>query len=186
MRQCRQLGHFFAAEFPEVPLQLYAADEAAASSFVEHGLFGPARADIERRKCRSARQQATFSVLPEINNNSFLMWRVDDLYVEEELTSIRRQKNLMEVFLDNFFTVSVNSITEASHAIQAYIDDNDLLSSTFDGGQIIDDFGKVIAVVSYNGRVWEPKWNQSSTAWVVSDKEIIFDPDFSSRWDRFK
>ena len=92
----------------------------------------------------------------------------------------------MEVFLDNFFTVSVNSITEASYAIQAYIDKNNLPSSTFDGGQIIDDFGKVIAVVSYNGRVWEPKWNQSSAAWVVSDKEIIFDPDFSSRWDRFK
>ena len=92
----------------------------------------------------------------------------------------------MEVFLDNFFTVSVNSITEASYAIRAYIDDNNLPSSTFGGGQIIDDFGKVIAVVSYNGRVWEPKWNQSSAAWVVSDKEIIFDPDFSSRWDRFK
>lgn len=92
----------------------------------------------------------------------------------------------MEVFLDNFFSVRINSITEASYAIQAYTDDNDLPSSTFGGGQIIDDFGEVIAVVSYNGRVWEPKWNQWSAAWGVSDKEIIFDRDFSSRWDRFK
>jgi hypothetical protein len=81
MRQCRQVWHFFAAEFPEVPLQLYAADEEAASSFVEHGLLGPARTDIDRRKCRSARQQATFPVLPEINNNALLMWRVDNSYI---------------------------------------------------------------------------------------------------------
>lgn len=114
------------------------------------------------------------------------MCRVYDLYFEEELTGIRRQRNPIKVFLNNVFTVSVNSIREASYAIRAYIDDNDLRSSTFYSGQIVDDFGKVIAVVSYNGRVWEPKWNQWSAAWVMSDKEIIFDPEFSSRWDRFK
>jgi hypothetical protein len=32
----------------------------------------------------------------------------------------------MKVFLDNFSTGSVNSITEASYAIHAYIDDYDL------------------------------------------------------------
>jgi hypothetical protein len=92
----------------------------------------------------------------------------------------------MKVFLDTFVELSINSIAEASSAVSAYIDEHNLLGSTFCGGQITDDFEKVIAVVSYNGRVWEPKWNPCSGAWVESDKEIVFDPDFSARWAGFK
>jgi hypothetical protein len=77
-------------------------------------------------------------------------------------------------------------MAEASHVVRAYLDEYALGASQFYGGQITDDFGTVIGVVSYNGRVWEPRWNECSGLWVESDREIIFDAEFSSRWDRFK
>ena len=46
----------------------------------------------------------------------------------------------MKLFINNNFVVMVNSITEASYTTQTYIDDNDLGSRTFYGGQIINDF----------------------------------------------
>jgi hypothetical protein len=92
----------------------------------------------------------------------------------------------MIVYLDHFWCVAVDCIAEASHVVRAYLDEYALGASKFCGGQITDDFGAVIGVVSYNGRVWEPRWNEYSGLWVVSDREIIFDAEFSSRWNRYK
>lgn len=51
--------------------------------------------------------------------------------------------------------VTVNSFKEASKVCSKFIEENDLGSGNWAGGQIKDDSGKVIAFVSYNGRVWE-------------------------------
>jgi hypothetical protein len=92
----------------------------------------------------------------------------------------------MIVYLDDFFCAYVASLAEASYAVQAYLDEYCIGASNFVGGQITDDLGTVIGVVSYNGRVWEPRWNECSAAWVGSDREIVFDAEFSSRWDKYK
>lgn len=51
--------------------------------------------------------------------------------------------------------VPVKSFKEASELCVKFIEDNDLGSGNWYGGEIYDDKGKVIAHVSYNGRVWE-------------------------------
>ncbi len=65
-------------------------------------------------------------------------------------------------------TVKVESFKEASEACTKFIGDNDLGSGNWAGGQITDDSGKVIAHVSYNGRVWEGEM------WTSTCKEIKF------------
>lgn len=63
--------------------------------------------------------------------------------------------------------VKVTSFKEASEKCKKFIDDNDLGSGNWSGGQIYGDDDKkvVIAHVSYNGRVWEGKagdWNSNT------------------------
>ena len=54
----------------------------------------------------------------------------------------------------------VNSFEEASKAVTDFIDYNDLGSSEFSGGDVVDMSGKKVAKISYNGRIWLPgdKW----------------------------
>ena len=51
--------------------------------------------------------------------------------------------------------VKVSSFKEARDLCVKFINDNDLGSGNWSGGDVSDDSGKIIAVVSYNGRVWE-------------------------------
>ncbi len=50
-------------------------------------------------------------------------------------------------------TVKVKTLREAAAACVKYIDENDLGSGNWDGGQILDATGKQFARVTYNGRV---------------------------------
>lgn len=50
--------------------------------------------------------------------------------------------------------VPIADFTAASRACREFIEANDLGASAWRGGQIVDDAGKVVATVSYNGRVW--------------------------------
>lgn len=56
----------------------------------------------------------------------------------------------------------VEDFKAASRAVRKYIEENDLgagcseESYAFAGGEVYSDDMKVIAKVSYNGRVWEP------------------------------
>lgn len=52
-------------------------------------------------------------------------------------------------------TVEVASYKEASEKCIEFITNNDLGSGNWSGGDILDEKGKVIAVVSYNGKVWK-------------------------------
>lgn len=69
---------------------------------------------------------------------------------------------------ENNKTVTVKSIKEASKVCKKFIKDNDLGGGNWDGGQILDDNNKIIAYVSYNGRVWE------SENWTPDTQEIKF------------
>ena len=51
--------------------------------------------------------------------------------------------------------VDVNSFAEASKACRQFINDNDLGGGNWAGGKIYEG-SKLIAKVSYNGRVWDP------------------------------
>jgi len=60
--------------------------------------------------------------------------------------------------------VPVASLQEASRECLRFIAHNDLGCGNWDGGQITES-GRVIAHVSYNGRVWEgpcQSWNQDT------------------------
>ena len=101
----------------------------------------------------------------------------------------------MRVYFNQFVSTLVPSLADCSNAVRAYIDDNclsgrdfydedgsnELLAALvgvrhpFRGGEVLDDSGTVIAVVSYNGRVWKPKWNDYTECWIGSD-DILYDP----------
>lgn len=51
--------------------------------------------------------------------------------------------------------VVVKDFKEASEQCQKFIEDNELGGGNWSGGKIINDKLKIIAHVSYNGRVWE-------------------------------
>lgn len=63
-------------------------------------------------------------------------------------------------------SVQVNSFLEAKQKCMDFIDKNDLGGGNWSGGLIMDDNNKVIAHVSYNGRVWE------GASWTKDTKEI--------------
>jgi hypothetical protein len=52
-------------------------------------------------------------------------------------------------------TVKITSFKEAKEICMKFIKDNDLGGGNWNGGQIMNDEGVIIAHVSYNGRVWE-------------------------------
>lgn len=61
--------------------------------------------------------------------------------------------------------ITVPNFKEASMVCIEWIRENDLGSGNWSGGEIFDDNKKVIAHVSYNGRVWEGKagdWNSNT------------------------
>jgi hypothetical protein len=61
--------------------------------------------------------------------------------------------------------VPVASFEEAARACGRYIAENGLGNGNWTGGKITDARGKVIAKVSYNGRVWPPgKWTSGTKA----------------------
>ncbi len=64
-------------------------------------------------------------------------------------------------------TVKVNSFKAASEACMSFIERNNLGGGNWAGGEIMDDTGKIIAHVSYNGRVWDGEY------WNTDAKEII-------------
>ena len=51
--------------------------------------------------------------------------------------------------------VKVKTFKEASEVCVKFIIDNDLGSGNWSGGSIYNHRGKIIAIVSYNGRVWK-------------------------------
>ncbi len=63
-------------------------------------------------------------------------------------------------------SVKVNSFAEAKQKCMEFIDRNDLGGGNWSGGIIKDDTGKIIAHVSYNGRVWVGEH------WTKDTKEI--------------
>jgi hypothetical protein len=50
----------------------------------------------------------------------------------------------------------VQSLLEAVSACENFIDTNNLGGGNWSGGDVFDDENKLIAHISYNGRVWEP------------------------------
>lgn len=64
--------------------------------------------------------------------------------------------------------IPVKSFKDARELCMKFIEENDLGSGNWDGGEILNDKDEVIAHVSYNGRVWEGK----PTAWNSNVKEI--------------
>lgn len=53
-------------------------------------------------------------------------------------------------------TTRVSSMREASLVCREYIDEHGLGGGNWTGGQIMEN-GKIVAYVSYNGRVWKPE-----------------------------
>lgn len=62
--------------------------------------------------------------------------------------------------------VKVNSFLEAQQKCMKFIDKNNLGGGNWSGGHIKDNTGKIIAHISYNGRVWE------GATWTKDTKEI--------------
>jgi hypothetical protein len=55
-------------------------------------------------------------------------------------------------------TVSATTLVEASDVCQRFIAEHDLGSSNWNGGRVRDlSTGKIVALVSYNGRIWTPQ-----------------------------
>ena len=52
---------------------------------------------------------------------------------------------------------AVNTLAEASKKCRQYIEDWDLGGGNWNGGQVYDIDGKIIAHISYNGKVWQDK-----------------------------
>jgi hypothetical protein len=54
-------------------------------------------------------------------------------------------------------TAEVTGLREASEVCRRFIEEHDLGGGNWNGGQVRDAAtGKVVALVSYNGRVWTP------------------------------
>ena len=97
----------------------------------------------------------------------------------------------MRVYLSPFDSVDVETFADASKAVTSFIDENDLGAREFydehcllakragipyTGGEILDDNGAVVAIVSYNGKVWKPGWNNWTEVWVGDDAEPLYSP----------
>lgn len=58
--------------------------------------------------------------------------------------------------------VGADSLEEASRICRAYMDRNELGGGNWNGGNVYEN-GKLVAEVSYNGRVWEPRTRRPGT-----------------------
>lgn len=54
-------------------------------------------------------------------------------------------------------TVRARDFAEASQRVRRYIEQHDVGSSNWAGGDVRDHTGALVARVSYNGRVWPPE-----------------------------
>lgn len=54
-------------------------------------------------------------------------------------------------------TVRVKDLKEAQQVCRAFIVRNHLGGGNWAGGEVLDDDGKIIAKVGFNGRVWTPE-----------------------------
>lgn len=64
---------------------------------------------------------------------------------------------------------TVETYKEASDAVQKYNDDNDIGAGNYDGGEIISPAGEILAIVSYNGRVWDGPYGYGATPTEITD-----------------
>lgn len=69
---------------------------------------------------------------------------------------------------DGLVYYEVGSLKEASELTRKFIDDFNLSSSNWNGGNVCDEDFKLIAHISYNGRVWD------NEDWKIA-KEIEYD-----------
>jgi len=74
--------------------------------------------------------------------------------------------------------LTVPTLKDASYAVKGFIWDDRVRSSDWHGGEVVrdDGTGDVVAVVSYNGRVWGAKAHPTDP-WHVPDKALEFDLD---------
>ena len=71
----------------------------------------------------------------------------------------------MYVSLTRKKAVEVENFSAASLAVRKFIELNDLGSSDFEGGGIYESLtNRLIAKVSYNGRIWDAQGSEISTA----------------------
>lgn len=63
--------------------------------------------------------------------------------------------------------ITVKSLKEARDVCREYIEDNDLGSGNWTGGQVYEMNNKQIAHISYNGRIWEGEedFNKPISEW---------------------
>lgn len=71
--------------------------------------------------------------------------------------------------------VPVDSYAEASKVAQAFIAEHDLGGGNWSGGQILEG-SKVVARVSYNGKVWEPNAHDIHALPGTPKPSPLFDP----------
>lgn len=66
----------------------------------------------------------------------------------------------------------VNSLKEASEVCRNYINKWDLGGGNWNGGQVYDIDGKMVGIVSYNGRVWEGEYIIGSKNREITGEEL--------------
>jgi hypothetical protein len=89
-----------------------------------------------------------------------------------EKGGVAKPKNSLVVKLSEKKLVPVNSLKEASKACMDYIDNWNLGSSNWRGGEVYDVDGKQVATVSYNGRVWEGKHSFSNQTKEITGEQL--------------
>lgn len=67
--------------------------------------------------------------------------------------------------------VTVNTYKEASDAVQKYNNENNIGAGNYDGGEIVSPTGEIVAIVSYNGRVWDGPYGYGATPNEITDLE---------------
>lgn len=68
--------------------------------------------------------------------------------------------------------IAVKSLAEARAACREWIEAKGVGASDWAGGEVTDADGECVAVVSYNGRVWEPGGSNPEGLRLCGEKEI--------------
>lgn len=71
--------------------------------------------------------------------------------------------------------LKVQTYNDAVEAVKTYIELNTLGSSNWNGGEIINSKGEIVAYISYNGRVWDGEYSLGKTPNEITDikKDIL-------------
>lgn len=69
-------------------------------------------------------------------------------------------------------SVPVADLAAAAKACRDYIDQEDVGSRDWCGGEVFNGEGRCVAVVSYNGRVWTPGAQNPEGQYLASPQEI--------------